>query len=52
MNVLVGDKIGLIKVVNVLEKKIINEFYNSEKESEVLFMSTFKNKVQQINFFM
>ena len=50
MSVLVGDNIGLIKVINVAETKTKNEFYNSDKEGEILFMSHYKNKVFLINF--
>ena len=46
MNVLVGDKIGLVKVINIQEEKKTNEFQNTEKESEILFLNYFKNKVK------
>ena len=45
MSVLVADNIGLIKLVNTIESKTINEFYNADKQSEILFMNHYKNKV-------
>ena len=45
MSIIVGDNIGLIKIVNPTEFKVINEFYNAENESEILFLNHYKNKV-------